>query len=282
MPLFSTHRILHLAALIVAVGSFAWPVSGRADLLVQKRVDSDDYRPPISPAATVQPVQAPADGSVVAVWTDGEKVRRDEEAVSFIAYNSEGKLWIVYHRDRKYSHLAWPPRYERHRSSVARTLGGAASELLPFRLEGEIASRTLEREPFAVRRQEARVANGLGQAYRVTVDFATGVAEREAQALVAAYGLEHAISRLTREGHSPLDPLGGGAGVAVGWLLALQQPETEVRYSERVLGIEAREGSPPGGYAPPEGYERIPFDPPPSPGGSRPRGHRDGPAPARQ
>lgn len=198
--------------LTAVVGVLAFgPAPGKADVLVRKQVEADAYRPPASGPSSVEPVDWPADGSVVEVWTDGERVRRDEKDVSFVVRPGEGSLWIVYHRDHKVAHLAWPPRYAKHRSMLAESLGTSATDLLPFQLEGEIATRHLDRDPFQVQRAEARVADG--------------------------------------------------PGAVVGWVLALQQPGTEVRYAERVVGIEEHDGGPAGGYEPPADYQKVEFSP---------------------
>lgn len=250
-----------LFAVTAAIAWLSLPLE--ADVLVRKQVEADAYAAPVHPESVIEPVNPPPDGTTIEIWTDGRNVRRDEPGASFIVRPEDGALYVVFHGDRSFVELSWPPDYEKvaRESPMTATLLESAPELLPFESESGGSREEVQAGSWSALREESTVSNGMGRRFRVVLDHLPEGSDGQADAeiLQKAFSLDHAISKLSRAGYSPFDAVVDGPEPVVGWLLAEQQPEVEVKYGERVVEIEVEGGTPDGGYEPPADYAEIPF-----------------------
>jgi len=245
-------RRARCARTLILFAALAAPAG--ADLVVTRNVRADQFaRPGVGGAASPCParIERPLSGEKVKLSVAPTRARRDEAAVSFIVDLDAGRAYIVDHRARSYSELAFPARTPELAGPMRAGLGAEGDKLFPYRRLGQVYQSVSNREGASRVTRAARVGNGFGAELEVEVELLP-----DAALAPAALAVETFAQAVRGSGESWLPALEPLAGVPVGLVEELQLPDSAVRYREAAAATEAAPIDP-AQFAPPAGYTKV-------------------------
>lgn len=229
-----------------------------AGTVVTRTVSADAFAQPSRAGAVgacPQKVGGPEAGDTVRLLLRPDMGRRDEPDVSFIVRLRDGEAFVLYHASRSFTKFTHPPESGKLATTFRGTMGSAAGEVFPYRLDGEVQRST-------------KVVHEMEVAHRTATVESPLLGRLEAEVLVApdsalgpvAFATESFAQRVRRAGEEWLTALGPPDGIPLRIAQDLHQPSARVAHHEDFVSLESVELDD-SRFLPPPDYTQAAHDP---------------------
>lgn len=235
-------RTTNMILAVLAVLSLAWPA--RADFKVVQKNHTD--------AMKMMGHEQPARDIVSTTWVGDNMLRMDEGDSSYIVRLDRKKLYLVDHSEKKVTEVDIPLDISKYLPPQMQQMVG---QMMKMSATVTSTGETRKVGPWTARKYLIKISSPMMSTEQVawaSKDVGFDVSTYAAMAteiMKLQPGMEEVVKELSK----------------VDGLVVLQESTTtvmgtSVKSRQEVVSVE-KSGPPPGGYEPPSGYTREPFDP---------------------
>lgn len=239
-------HLRQMLAAAVAVAAVAAPAA--ADVKITTRTEVAPH--------TFMGQDRPGSESSASLWLGDGTVRLDSGDQTTILDAGAGRLLFVNHKDMVYSEVPLPVDLEsvlsdedRAYLEKTRPMWAMSADVTPTDETREIDGRT-------ARRYDVHVVNSTG----IELDVELWAAPVDGVDLDLVRQLKTSVAALQPTGSDWMREILAIDGLPVEKITTMSMGDSEVTTHESLVSIE-RDVAPEAGYAPPESYEKVEFDP---------------------